>query len=99
MNQEKFNELLKVSDPEEVDRRAIEYYGRPTYLSTRKYKKYMIHDDWGKWHHFGDIRYQDGTYHKNMERIIRYKKRMMGVKGNWRNDKYSPNWLSLRLLW
>lgn len=99
MNQEKFNELLKVSDPEEVNRRAIEYYGRPTYLSTRKYKKYMIQDDWGNWRHYGDIRYSDGTFHKDMERIIRYKKRMMGVKGNWRNDEYSPNWLSLRLLW
>ena len=99
MDEYKFKELLKVSDPEEVDRRAELYYKRPTYLSTRKYKKYMIQDDWGKWHHFGDIRYEDGTFHKDSIRIIKYKKRMMGIKGKWRDNEYSPNWLSLRLLW
>ena len=96
---DKFRELLKVSDPKEVDRRAEEYYGRPTYLSTRKYKKYMILDDEGKWRHFGDIRYTDGTRHKDITRIINYRNRMNGVKGNWKDDEYSPNMLSLRLLW
>ena len=95
----KFKELLKVSDPEEVDRRAIEYYNKPTYLSTRKYKKYMIQDDNNKWQHFGDIRYQDATFHKNPERIKSYWNRMSKVKGNWKTNKYSPNWLSLKLLW
>jgi hypothetical protein len=99
MDENKFQELLKVSDPLEVDKRAMIYYGRPTQLSTRKYKKYMIQDDWGKWHHFGDIRYADFTRHKNSDQRIRYKKRMMAIKGKWREDEFSPNWLSLRLLW
>ena len=99
MYDDKYKELIKVSAPKQVEDRAYIYYGRPVYLSTRKYKKYMIKDDWGKWHHFGDIRYQDYTFHKNNDRRLSYKKRMMGVKGAWRDDEYSPNWLSLRLLW
>ena len=96
---DKYKELIKVSDPKEVDRRSEEIYNKPIYLSTRKYKKYMILDDEGKFRHFGDIRYTDGTLHKDMTRIINYRKRMNGVKGNWRDDKYSPNMLSLTLLW
>ena len=99
MNQNKFSELLMVSDPKEVDRRALEIYGKPTYLSTRKNKKYMIEDDDGRLVHFGDIRYQDYTFHKDAIRAMSYRKRMNGVKGNWRNNEYSPNILSLRLLW
>ena len=99
MNQNKYNELIKVSNPEEVNERAFLYYERPVQISTRKYKKYMIQDDWGKWHHFGDIRYEDGTFHKDFIRIIKYKKRMMGIKGKLRENEYSPNWLCLRLLW
>jgi hypothetical protein len=96
MNQEKFNQLLKVSNPEEVDERAELYYGRPTYLSTRKYKKYMIQDDRGKWHHFGDIRYSDFTYHKDEERRNYFRNR----NRRWENaDKFSPAYMSYHLLW
>jgi len=93
------NALLKVSDPIEVKRRAYEIYNRPVFISTRKYKKYMIEDDNGKFRHFGDRRYEDGTYHKNPTRILSYHKRMSNIKGNWRDDEFSPNLLSLRLLW
>jgi hypothetical protein len=96
---DKYKELIKVSDPKEVDRRADEFYNKSVFISTRKYKKYMILDDEGKWHHFGDIRYTDGTRHRDMTRIINYRKRMNGVKGNWRANEYSPNNLSLKLLW
>lgn len=95
----KYKELLKVSNPKEVDRRSEEIYNKPTYLSTRKYKKYMILDNNDKWVHFGDIRYSDGTRHKDIKRIDNYHKRMNGVKGNWRENEYSPNNLSLKLLW
>lgn len=91
--------LLKVSDPVEVKRRAYEIYNRPVFISTRKYKKYMIEDDNGKFRHFGDRRYLDFTKHKDEERRERYWKRMSSIKGNWRNDEFSPNNLSLVLLW
>jgi hypothetical protein len=91
--------ILKVSDPIEVKRRGYEIYNRPVFLSYRKYKKYMIEDDNGKYRHFGDMRYEDGTYHKNPTRILSYHKRMSNIKGNWRNDPFSPNILSLVLTW
>ena len=95
----KYDRLIKVSDPDEVNRRANEYYNKPVFLSNRKNKKYMIEDDNEKLIHFGDIRYFDFTKHNDDKRRIKYKKRMMGIKGKWRTNEYSPNWLSLRLLW
>ena len=95
----KYDRLIKVSDPYEVNRRANEYYNKPVFLSNRKNKKYMIEDDNEKLIHFGDIRYQDATFHKSPERIKSYWNRMSKVKGNWKTNKYSPNWLSLKLLW
>lgn len=99
MSETKFNQLLLVSNPKEVDRRAKEFYDKPVYMSNRKNKKYMIENDDNKFIHFGDIRYQDYTFHKDAIRAMSYRKRMNGVKGNWKNDEYSPNILSLRLLW
>lgn len=99
INENKLNELLKVSDPEEVDKRAMKIYGKNVFLSTRKNKKYMILDDNNKFIHFGDIRYKDFTSHKDVIRAMRYRKRMENIKGNWRDNEYSPNILSLRLQW
>nr|WPF46540.1 MAG: hypothetical protein [Lake Baikal virophage 5] len=96
MDQTKFNQLLLVSKPKEVDRRALELYGKPTYLSTRKNKKYMIENDDGKLIHFGDIRFQDATFHKDAFRIRRFKQR----NRKWANAyEYSPAYLSYHLLW
>jgi hypothetical protein len=30
---------------------------------------------------------------------IRYLKRALSIKGNWKDNPYSPNYLSLLLLW
>lgn len=98
-DEHKLNELLKVSDPDEVNKRAMNIYGKNVFLSTRKNKKYMILDDNNKWQHFGDIRYSDFTSHRNVGRAMRYRKRMENIKGDWRDNEYSPNILSLRLLW
>ena len=59
----------------------------------------MIEINNGKFRHFGDIRYSDFTKHKNEVRRLSYHKRMSNIKGNWRDDEFSPNLLSLRLLW
>jgi hypothetical protein len=99
MYDDKYKRLVKVSDPKEVDRRADEFYNKSVFLSTRKYKKYMILDNNDKWRHFGSLLYEDFTRHKNNDRREKYIKRMKGIKGNWRDDIYSPNMLSLVLLW
>jgi hypothetical protein len=92
----KFKELLKVSDPEEVNRRAMKLYNRNVYLSTRKNKKYMIQDDNNKYIHFGDINMEDATFHKDPIRIKKFKQR----NKRWANaDKYSPAFISYHILW
>ncbi len=67
--------------------------------STRKNKKFMIMNPDNKYVHFGDKRYEDFTQHKNKDRKQNYLKRSSNIKGNWKNNKYSPNNLSMNILW
>ena len=94
-------ELRKWSNPEEVRRKANKYLGKdiPIYISNKKGKKYMVQNPDGKWIHFGQLGFQDYTKHQDEERRKRYLARATKIKGNWKNDKYSPNSLSISLLW
>ena len=67
--------------------------------STRKFKKYMVKKTDGKWSHFGDNRYEDYTQHRDDKRKENYLARAEKIKGNWKNDIYSPNNLSIHILW
>jgi len=80
---------------------ARDYLGADVVIkpSTRKYKKYMVLKPDGKWSHFGDNRYEDYTQHRDTKRRSLYLKRATNIKGNWKDDKYSPNNLSINLLW
>jgi len=82
-----------------VNAKALKKYGRPVYISNRKNKKYMIHDNSGKYIHFGDSRYADFTFHNDTERRARYLARATKISGPWRNKEFSPNNLSIHLLW
>ena len=42
---------------------------------------------------------EDWTFHKDNDRRNRYLARATKIKGNWRDNKYSPNNLSINLLW
>ena len=98
----KYEELLKVSDPNKVVNNAIKYFDDPEiqiFLSSSKNYKYMIYDNNLKKVNFGDIRYSDYTHHNNNERRENYLKRSEGIRGNWRDDKFSKNNLSRVLLW
>ena len=57
-----------------------------------------MNDD-NKYVHFGDLRYEDFTKHQDKERLNNYLSRATKIKGNWRNNKYSPNNLAINLLW
>ena len=59
----------------------------------------MILNDSNKYIHFGDSRFEDYTKHQDNERRKRYLDRATKIKGNWKQDKYSPNLLSQNLLW
>jgi hypothetical protein len=95
------NEILKWSNPIEVKMNAIKYLGKnvPLYYSTRKDKKYMVITPDDKIVHFGQQGYEDYTKHKDEKRRENYLARSSKIKGDCKNDKYSPNMLSRHLLW
>ncbi len=102
-------DLNDYSDFESVLNKAKHYYGEDVILkkSTRKTKKYMIYNPYNnKFVHFGKMGYLDFTKYVQLydiktanEHRIRYLKRALKIKGNWMNNLYSPNYLSLLLLW
>ena len=89
------------SNPTEVYRKASKYLGKTAKitLSTKKEKKYMVITPDGKIVHFGQMGYEDYTKHKNKTRRKNYLNRSRKIKGNWKKNKYSPNNLSIHLLW
>ena len=89
------------SDPREAQRKATDYLGPDAklFFSTRKDKKYMVRDPDGRWSHFGQIGYPDFTLTGDIKRRQAYLKRANGIKGNWKSNKYSPNNLSIHILW
>jgi hypothetical protein len=98
----KIDELKQYSDFDEAQRKAEQYLGSEGMLFTspRKDKKYRIYNPANnKWVDFGQFGAEDFTKHKDEERRQRYLKRAENIKGNWRNDKYSPNNLSINILW
>jgi GTPase Era involved in 16S rRNA processing len=99
---DKLKELMKISNPAKVLKNAIKYFNNPNvkiYVSSKKDKKYMIIGLNGKAVHFGQIGYEDYTKHNDLNRRNAYLARATKIKGNWENDPYSPNSLSIHLLW
>ena len=91
--------LSKYSNIDVVNKNAKKYCNKKVFKSTRKDKKYMLEDDNGHFVHFGQMGYEDFTKHKDPERRLRYLARATKIKGNWKKNKYSPNNLSIHLLW
>lgn len=92
----KINDLLKISDPIEVFKKAKQIYGQnvPIAISTKKDKKYMIFHN-NKWIHFGSTM-EDYTRHKDKKRLEAFKNR----NKKWATaDKYSPSYMSYWILW
>ncbi len=94
--------LSDYSNIKEAQQKAYKYLGKSAKIepSTRNNKKYMILDpNKNKIIHFGQLGYEDFTKHKDEERRQRYLKRATNMKGNWKNNPYSPNNLSINILW
>ena len=92
----KLNLLKQYSDINEVRDKAHEIgISNEIHPSSRKDKKYMIFDG-NKMVHFGQMGYEDATHHHDKNRIRNFKSR----NRRWENSpRYSPAWLSYRLLW
>jgi hypothetical protein len=99
----KKQELDKYSDINRVMMNAKRYFKNEDFtiaISTRKTKKFMVlNPHTNKWVHFGQMGMQDFTRHQDDERRLRYIKRASKLPGNWKDDKYSPNNLSMWILW
>ena len=101
--------LNDCSNYHEVLKRAKHYYGNDVVLlpSTRRTKKYMIYNPYThKFVHFGGMGYLDYTKYRQLYDLktadlhrTRYLNRALNIKGNWKNNPYSANFLSILLLW
>lgn len=94
--------LEQYSNPQIAQKNAFKYLGKNAILkpSTKKGKKYMIYDpDKNKWIHFGQLGYDDFTKHKDEKRQYNYLNRTANMRGNWKDNLYSPNNLSRNILW
>lgn len=99
---EKNIEILKFSNPSKVYNKFVKLFsGRngkyQIKLSTRKNKKYMVKFDFLKnWVHFGEMGYEDYTFHNDEKRKLKF------ITRNWKwaeSNFYSPGYLSYFLLW
>jgi hypothetical protein len=67
--------------------------------------KFMIYDDEGKLHRFGRVGYMDFILYSHIHKEGAEKKRKAylaratKIKGNWKDDKFSPNNLAINILW
>jgi hypothetical protein len=98
----KIEELIKWSNPEIAQKQAEKYLGKDVelFISEKKDKKYDIYNpNNNKWISFGQIGFEDFTKHKNLERRKRYLNRATNMKGNWKDNPYSANNLSINILW
>ncbi len=92
----KLNVLKRYSDIYEVRGKAREIgISNEIHPSSRKDKKYMVFDG-NKMVHFGQIGFEDATKHHDERRIRNFKSR----NRRWETaSRYSPAWLSYKLLW
>ena len=92
---EKLRRLYEVSDPEEVQTKAMQLHLNPVHPSSQARFKYMVFDG-NRMRNFGDMNYQDYTKHHDERRRNNFRKR----NARWRDaPMYSPAFLSYWLLW
>jgi hypothetical protein len=99
---DKIEELFKWSNPKMAQKKAYAYLGKTAelFVSDKADKKYEIYDpNLDKYISFGQMNYEDFTKHKDTKRQENYLKRACNMKGNWRDNPYSPNNLSINILW
>ena len=96
------DELYKYSHPRLAQIKLRKYLDDKDivlYKSTNKNKKYMIITPDGHKVHFGQIGYEDFTKSGNTEKRESYLRRTENIRGDWKQNKYSPNNLSRNVLW
>jgi len=90
------------SNYEKAKKNAIKYLGKKVdfKISDKKDKKFMVFNpEKNKWIYFGQMGYEDFLKHQDPVRRNSYLKRTANIKGDWKDDKYSPNNLARNILW
>jgi hypothetical protein len=97
----KDDEIWIYSNPEQAQINAFRIFGKSAilYRSKAKNKKYAIYSPDGKIVNFGQMGYEDYTKHNDEIRKLRYLARTANIRGNWKDNYYSPNNLSRDILW
>ena len=97
----KDDSIWMYSNPVIAQLKAIKYLGPAAVLtrSKAKNKKYAIRTPDGNIINFGQMGYEDYTKHKDDIRRQSYLNRTSNIKGDWKNNPYSPNNLSRNILW
>ena len=91
-----------MSDICRVYRNFIKYRGdddAEIYFSTAKGKKFAVITPDKKVVNFGATGYDDFTKHQDEQRRQNYLARATKIRGDWKQDKYSPNNLAINCLW
>jgi len=98
----KLDLLKSITNFDVAQEKAEAYLGANAMLFTspKRDKKYRIYNPIkDKWVDFGAVGYEDFTKHQDPIRRERYLNRATNIKGKWREDPYSPNNLSIHILW
>lgn len=99
---DKNDDIWEYSNPIDAQKKAFKYLGENgnIYRSVKKDKKYVIYNPIkDEWVNFGQMGYQDLTKHRDKDKMRRYRARAENMKGEWRDDPYSANNLSINILW
>jgi hypothetical protein len=93
--------LRDFSDPDKAYKKLKDYAPElDLFLSDKKNKKYfIINPKTNKKVYFGSMGYEDHTKHNDPIRRNNYLRRSANIKGDWKEDKYSPNNLARNVLW
>lgn len=82
---------------------TIGYTGTLNFSDKDEYKLMMEHN--GKQIYFGRVGYNDFLIYSRLNKDIAENRRQrfwashLKIKGKWKQNPYSPNWLALGILW
>jgi hypothetical protein len=98
---DKYDAIWDYSNPLTAQQKAFKIYGANAvlYRSKNKDKKYSIKAPDGKMVSFGQMGFEDLTKHGDAVRQKNYLARTANMRGNWKENPFSPNNLSRRILW
>jgi hypothetical protein len=97
-----YRDIKEVSNPDKALINTKKYLGKNTALypsEKSKYKYKIFNPNTNKFVFFGSMLYQDYLKHENEIRKNNYLRRASNIKGNWKENKYSKNNLSMNILW